>query len=62
MIEFLIKNKVSLKKILVQLRELKAMLDDELEPDSPEGFKQLLGLIDDEVLDLTDGDIDDWLF
>ena len=62
MIEFLIKNKVSLKKILVQLRELKAMLDDELEPDSPEGFKQLLGLIDDEVLALTDGDIDDWLF
>ena len=56
------KNKVSLKKILVQLRELKAMLDGELEPDSPEGFKQLLNLIDEEVLGLTDADIDDWIF
>ena len=55
-------NKESLKKFRVQLPELKAMLDGELEPDSPEGFKQLLGLIDEEVLALTDGDIDDWVF
>ena len=55
-------NKESLKKVRAQLRELKAMLDGELEPDLAEGFKQLLGLIDDEVLALTDADIDDWIF
>ena len=56
------KNKESLKKVRVQLPELKAMLNSELEPDLTEGFKQLLGLIDDEVLALTDADIDDWIF
>ena len=59
------KNKESLKKVRVQLSELKEMLDDQmdkLEPDLPEGFKQLLVLIDEEVLDLTDADIDDWIF
>jgi hypothetical protein len=55
-------NKESLKKFRAQLPELKAMLDGELEPDLAEGFKQLLGLIDDEVLALTDADIDDWIF
>jgi len=56
------KNKESLEKVRVQLPELKAMLNSELEPDLAEGFKQLLGLIDDEVLALTDADIDDWIF
>jgi hypothetical protein len=55
-------NKESLKKVRAQLRELKAMLDGELELDLAEGFKQLLGLIDDEVLALTDADIYDWIF
>ena len=55
-------NKESLKKVRAQLRELKAMLDGELGPDLTGGFKQLLGLIDDEVLALTDADIDDWIF
>ena len=57
-----VKNKESLKKVRIQLPGLKEMLDSELGPDSPEGFKQLLDLIDDEVLDLTDADIDDWIF
>jgi len=59
------KNKESLKEVRVQLPELKEMLDnlmDKLGPDFPEGFKQLLDLIDEEVLHLTDTDIDDWIF
>ena len=59
------KNKESLKEVRVQLPELKEMLDnqmDKLGPDFPEGFKQLLVLIDEEVLHLTDTDIDEWIF
>ena len=59
------KNKESLKKVRVQLQGLKEMLDDQMNklgPDLPEGFKQFLVLIDEEVLHLTDADIDDWIF
>jgi hypothetical protein len=56
------KNKESLKKVRAQLPELKEMLEAQMGSDLPSGFKQLLDLIDEEVLGLTDVDIDDWIF
>ena len=59
------KNKESLKKVRVQLPELKAMLEAQMAEsgsDLPPEFKQLLDLTDEEVLGLTDADIDDWIF